>query len=803
MATVENALQIVQQMPPALSFLDRSIQQTTSRINQLQAIAGNSLAFPGIQMWQSSLNRTATGYEEVIDVIEVTNEQQERLEEGTENNTKKVAKLKDLWEKVSSVMGSIGIATSPMEIFQNANSIKAAGNVIQAQTGMQGTDLDAAKDSSKNLYVGNLSSSPEEAAKSLAMVNQLTGQTGNKLEQVTRASLLLQDSFGYELPQSIKSASMLQQQFGVTGAEAFDLIVQGTQAGLNKNGELLDSINQYSSNFKSLGLGGEEMFQAFVNGAQNGGISVNSLGEAVNEFSKRAVSGSQEANQGFSSLGLDAGKMTESFQAGGDTAKQAFSQTIAALSRMEDPVAKNMAGVQLFGDAWGEIGSNGVKALSELDGSVELTSENLESLNQLKYNDASSALSSLTKTINMGLAGPMSNLVNNVTNIINAFTTGLQGNVGEINGLFGMLGYGVGIVGGFISDNWSIIEPILFGIIAALTIKKACEVAGATATMFMKKAQEGFNLSLKACPAMWIVMIIMVLIGVFYACVAAINKFSGTSYSATGIICGAFATVLAFVKNTLMALVEVLFGIVEFLVSPWIAFANFFGNLFNDPIGSVVHLFADLGDSVLKIIQKIAKGFDMIAGTKFEDKVKDMRDGLSKVADEFAKEHGNGTYEVKADDLDLDEIAAKFGYDPKRSGYKDTFESTYDDTKNLTSGFGDMFNGTDDLFNPQEDPFNSQNDPLLNGDSDITKYTGDTAMNTAAMSESMDGLDEELKYMRDAAEQEIINRFTLAELKIDVNNQNTLKNVTDIDEMNRRLGDVTGEVLASYAEGVI
>ncbi len=148
---------------------------------------------------------------------------------------------------------------------------------------------------------------------------------------------------------------MLEQQFGISGAEAFDLIIQGTQAGLNKNGDLLATINQYSSRFKSLGLGGDEMFQALINGAENGGVSIASLGTAVSEFSKRAVSGGKDSSQGFAALGLDANKMTEALKGGGETAKQAFKQTMDALNNMEDPVSKNLAGVKLFGDAWANM----------------------------------------------------------------------------------------------------------------------------------------------------------------------------------------------------------------------------------------------------------------------------------------------------------------------------------------------------------------------------------------------------------------------------------------------------------------
>lgn len=89
------------------------------------------------------------------------------------------------------------------------------------------------------------------------------------------------------------------------------------------------------------------------------------------------------------------------------------------------------------------------------------------------------------------------------------------------------------------------------------------------------------------------------------------------------------------------------------------------------------------------------------------------------------------------------------------------------------------------------------------GYQDIAKNTGDTAMNTAAMSNSLDSMDEELKYMRDVAEQEVINRFTLADLKLDINNNNTIRSVADADMVSNMLKDSTSEALFAFAEGVI
>ncbi|GLC80208.1 phage tail tape measure protein [Lacrimispora brassicae] len=818
MATIQNSIQLQDGASSVLTRINHSINITSESFRRFQIASGNFTGLPGLQAAVTDIHSMGIQFEQVTEVIVQAKEQQEKLNKKIDDGKKKIQAMKDLWGKVLSGVGKMGINNSPMEIFNQANDIKSAGNIIQTRTGMQGQDLDMAKQGAKNLYVDNVSGSLGDAAKSLSSVHQMTGQTGDSLEQLTRAGLLLEDTFGYSLADSIRTAGVLQEQFGVTGAQSLDLIVQATQAGLDKNGELLDTINKYSSQFENLGLGGADMFNMLVNGAQNGEISVSTLGEAVKEFSSRAVGGGKDAQEGFSALGLDAAKMTEALGSGGDTAKQAFQQTIAALSSMEDPVKRNIAGMKLFGSAWGALGSEGIMALSNLDGSVELSTEHLEELNNVKYNDAASALSTLAKTVNMGLAGPIGNMVDNVTKAISSFTTGLKGNVDEISGIFGAIGFVAGVVGRAFSEVWPVIEPVLWGIIAALivynatmekgwltTIKNAagqawktiCDWAETAAIIALIAAQDGLNAALAACPINWIIMLIIILIALFYAGVAAVNKFAGTSYSATGMICGAIGVAVAFIANALMGILEIGFGIIEYLYNGWVAFANFFGNLFNDPVASVIHLFADLGDTILGVIQKIAEGLDFIFGTHMADTVKGWRDNLSNLANELADKYGNGSYEVKADKLDINQVLADIGWPQERLNYGDSFQKGDTFGRGIEGGAKSKLDGIKGFLEKQ----NSENGLPGAADS-IAQSTGNTAMNTAAMADSMDIVDEELKYMRDAAEQEIINRFTLAELKVDVNNNNTIKNMTDYDELNRRLGDATSEILASAAEGV-
>lgn len=759
---------------------------------------------------RKQLNEAEAEINQIDEAMERARKGEEKLNQSMAQGRKEAGGLRETWEKISGTLGMAGIAVGAKEILSGANDKRAAGNTLQTQTGMQGDTLEAAKQSMENLYIDNMGESLDDVARSMSTVYQITGRTGTGLEQMTRAGILLRDTFGYEVTESMRTAEMMEKQFGVSGAQAFDLIVQGAQAGLDKNGDLLDTINEYSVQFKKLGFDSTDMFNMLINGAQSGTFSVDKLGDTIKEFSIRSIDGSKTTQEGFKAIGLDANKMAIAFGQGGETAKQAFQQTIDAISRMDDPINRNIAGVNLFGTMWEDLGYEGVMALANLNGSVELTTQNLEDLNNVKYDDATSALASLGRTINMGLSGVVGSVVNVVTRHMNDFTAGLQGDASQIQGIFGGIGLVAGIIGRAISDNWSIIEPIMWGVIAVLSvyagylaltngielISKGIKIASCvaayahaaatgievTATAAATAAQYGFNTALLACPITWIIIAIIALIAVFYMVVAWINKIQNTSISATGIICAAFAFAGTVIWNTVIGIlnaiiqsawstfVEPFLGIIEWVLNATNGGFDSFGGAVANLIGQIISWFLSLGKVVTQII-------DAIFGT-------DWTSGLSSLQDSVISWGKSNTA------ITIDRNAPELN---GRIAYSDAINVGYQFGQGIDKKVSGVFDGINN-------PFDGVGGAQDTWDG-IHNNTGDTAGNTAAMADSMDVLDEDLKYMRDAAEQEVINRFTLAELKVDVKNSNTLTKKTDFDDMGRALSMFTSEFLASAAEG--
>ncbi|MBU5432615.1 tape measure protein [Intestinimonas sp. MSJ-38] len=371
--------------------------------------------------------------------------------------------------------------------------------------------------------------------------------------------------------------------------------------------------------------------------------------------------------------------------------------------------------------------------------------------------------------------------------------------------------------GSFVSENWSIISPIIYGVAAALAVyysyllvTKAIEVisagvkialavasyahaaatgAEASATAAATAAQYGLNTALLACPITWIIVLIIALIALFYAAVAAVNKFAGTSASATGIICGVFAMAGAFIGNLFVTLINFVIDIFVVLWNFIAAFANFFANVFNDPVAAIARLFFDLVDTILSLLQSLASAIDTIFGSNLAGAVSGWRDSLGGWVDST---FGKGT-----------EVMAKVNasdYHLERFEYSGAWDAGY--------SFGEGIEDTISNFDPSS-LFNT-NIPSASDYADLSNYTGsigdgvgDIADNTGSIKDSLDITEEELKYMRDIAEQEAINRFTTAEITIDQSGmQNTIKSGMDLDGVFSALEDGLNEAIETMTEGV-
>ena len=306
-----------------------------------------------------------------------------------------------------------------------ATASDEAFNTFQTKTGTSTEAMAEFEEQISELYKNNYGESLNDVADAMAQVAQTSKETDpSKIQELTKNAIVLRDTFGFEINETMRAANMLMDQFGISGEEAFNLIAQGAQNGLNKNNDLLDSINEYSVHYKQLGFTSEEFFNSLQNGAAAGTFSVDKLGDAMKEFGIRAKDTANSTTEGFELIGLDADEMRAKFAAGGKSAQQATQETLTALYSMDDAVNQNLAGVDLFGTMWEDLGIEGVKALTDVTGSADATKQTLEEIDAIKYNDLGNAFSEIGRIIKVDLLQP---IIDELEPTIKSFVEWLKG----------------------------------------------------------------------------------------------------------------------------------------------------------------------------------------------------------------------------------------------------------------------------------------------------------------------------------------------------------------------------------------
>ena len=346
---------------------------------------------------------------------------------------------------------------------KKADELKQSYNTLQTQTGATDEEMKSLEQSLKNIYSNNYGESFEDIAQAMAEVKNQTGLTGEELEKTTQNAIALRDTFGFEIQESTRTADMMMKQFGLTSEQAFNLIAQGSQAGLDKNGNLLDSINEYSVHFSQLGFSAEDMFNMIKNGAESGVFDIDKLGDAVKEFGIKAKDGSDTTVLAFEKLGLNADEMQVKFAEGGESANEAFTEVVKALNNCDDEVVKNTAGVNLFGTMWEDMGQSAVNALTNTNGEFDRTKATMEDINNIKYDSLESAFTGIGRQIETGVMIPLGE---RLLPKLNEFANWVNENMPTIQSVADDVFNGIGNAVNFVTDNLNIIIPVLSGTVA-------------------------------------------------------------------------------------------------------------------------------------------------------------------------------------------------------------------------------------------------------------------------------------------------------------------------------------------------
>ena len=276
------------------------------------------------------------------------------------------------------------------------------------KTGTAASDMGQYKDIINDIYESGNGESLSNVSDTMALVVQQFGDLNDAdLSDITENLFTMESYFGYDAQEQLRAVKMLMDQFGVSSDEAFSMMIQGSQQGLDKNGDLLDSINEYAVHYQQLGYDADDFFNSLANGTASGTFSVDKLGDAMKEFGIRTKDTADSTTEGFSLIGLDADEMREKFSQGGETARQATEDTLTALFQMDDQVKMNQAGVDLFGTMWEDLGAAGVKALMNVNGNITTSKKTLEEVDKIKFNSVERRTESLGRKFKTEITQPI------------------------------------------------------------------------------------------------------------------------------------------------------------------------------------------------------------------------------------------------------------------------------------------------------------------------------------------------------------------------------------------------------------
>lgn len=278
--------------------------------------------------------------------------------------------------------------------------------MLSARTGATAQELEGFEDVMYEVYNSNYGDSLGDVSEKLSTVIQMTDNLDKaSLTQITKNAIALEDVFGFDVAESLRAANSLTDQFGISAEEAFNLIVQGTQKGLNQNDDLLDTINEYSVQFRNAGYSADDMFNMLANGAETGTWSIDKLGDAVKEFNIRMSDGT--ANEYLEQLGLNTEEVIAQFNKGGPEAQAAIGDIMEALQECDDATLQYQVGVGLFGTMWEDLGVDTVASLMDAQGAIQSTSDAMAQLDSAAYDTLESSLSQLGRTIKSEVVQPV------------------------------------------------------------------------------------------------------------------------------------------------------------------------------------------------------------------------------------------------------------------------------------------------------------------------------------------------------------------------------------------------------------
>ncbi|CQR58445.1 phage tail tape measure protein [Paenibacillus riograndensis] len=374
-------------------------------------------------------------------------------------------KLKNAVKEIDFSM--LNKAVEPLKaVWTAVNESSEAMAQLQAETGMSSKEMKEMKEISNNLYSQNYGKNFEDIGNAVGAVKQVLQQTGDELEKTTQTAMTYRDVFKEDITGSLQAVDSMMQKFGISSEQAYNLMAQGAQKGLNTSGGLLNAIEKYSVDFKKMGYSADEMFELLSAGMENGASSLDGVADTVKvfgttikngsdstkaaiyelfapeqlkKFSAALVSGGTKSKE-FAQLVKVAGKASAAalvgdLKSGGDSAnkamlqlqktlgtgdtifkgladgsmtgKEAMEQVILKLKGIKEPIHQAKLAGSLFGSQFEDMGNKAVLALGQTRNEFDMTRQTLEEAAEIKDSTLSEQFAAMGRELQANLVIPL------------------------------------------------------------------------------------------------------------------------------------------------------------------------------------------------------------------------------------------------------------------------------------------------------------------------------------------------------------------------------------------------------------
>lgn len=622
----------------------------------------------------------------------------EELDEAKEKADTFKEELDDLAEKGKTAVAALGagfVAAATYATNFETDCDKALNTLI-TQTGAAEDEVAGLEETLLNIYNNGFGEDINDIALAMAQVEQQTGLANEELQNTTEAAILMRDTFDIDVNESIRGVNAMMKQFGISAEEAYNLMAQGAQNGLNQNGDLADQMAEYAVYYADMGFSAEEMFNMIANGAQNGTFQIDYLNDAVKEFGIRVKDGT--ANETFEQLGLDAEELQAKFAAGGESAQEAFATVNNALFACEDEVQRNILGVTLYGTKWEDLGEDAISALINTQGEISNTTDALSEINATKYDDLGSQIEELGRNINTELVKPIGEELQPVVSEVLTEAKEQLPQVKEV--LLTVITKAKEFIT-FISSNGPTIISIIAGIAAGMLAWNVVNMIQGLISAFKvwKATTEGMTLAQQLLNTVMAANPIGIVITVIAALVAALvtlfvtnedfrnkvivvwenvkqvaaNVFGAIADFFTVTIPNAFNTVVNFVKSNwqglLLLIVNPFAGAFKLLYDNCEGFRTTIDNL----VASIKEFFQNLWDKIVEIFSGV--------GQWFHDRFMEAYTNVTNVFSGIGQWFGARLLDIK---LALSTVASFFA---------DTFNAAWTAVTRAFANVGSFFSG--------------------------------------------------------------------------------------------------------------